>query len=408
VFGNNLKLAIHAIKTARWRSLLTVFGIIIGVVSVITTVSLGEGVKSQISKQIDYLGKDIITVRPGQVVNRNNQGGVTSINFISSLGSNALTEDDLRVIKNTPGVSKAVPLSVINGVPTKEGREFNRGVTIATNNMLPEILKHKVEYGEFFHPEDEGRNVAVIGTKVAHELFRENVPIGKSFTFRHQDFIVRGVFEEFDSNPLIPGVDFNSAVFIPDVTGKTLTNSSAQIFQVFVKPSNPDMVEPTISALRQNMKGSHGGEEDFTILTQAETLSATGNALSLVTSLVAGIAAISLFVGGIGIMNIMLVSVSERIHEIGIRKAIGATNRQILNEFLIEAMVLSLVGGFIGSILAVLFNLLIRIFTNLQPVITWQTLVIANVVSLLVGIIFGVAPAVKAARKDPIQALRNE
>lgn len=408
MISNNIKLSLHAIRNARWRSFMTMFGIIIGVASVITTVSLGEGVKTQIAKQINYLGNDIITIRPGQVVNRDSQGSITGINFVSSLGTNTLTEDDIRVVKSTPGVNKVVPLSIISGVPTYSDREFKQGVTIATTSDLPEILKHEIAFGEYYRAEDEGRNVAVIGSRVAHELFRENVPIGKSFTFRHQDFIVRGVFEDFDSNPLVPGVDFNSAIFVPSVTGKTLTNNSAQIFQIFVKPTNPDETDATIIALRDTMRGSHGGEEDFTILTQAETLSATGGVLDLLTSLVAGIAAISLFVGGIGIMNIMLVSVTERIHEIGIRKAIGATNRQIRNEFLIEAMVLSFIGGLIGSFVALVLNVLIRIFTNLQPVVNWRTILIANLVSLGVGVLFGVAPAIKAARKDPIKALRNE
>ncbi len=405
---NNIKLSTHAIKTSRWRSLLTMFGIIIGVASVITTVSLGEGVKTQITQQINYLGRDVITIRPGQPVKRDNQGGITAINFISNLGSNTLTDEDLKTIQNTPGVEKVVPLTLINGTPTYEGTDFNKAVTISSTSDLPDILKHKIEFGEYFHAEDEGKNVAVIGSKVAHELFKENVPIGKSFTFRHQDFVVRGVFDNFDSNPLIPGVDFNSAIFIPNLTGKTLTNNSAQIFQVFVKPQDTNNVDGEINNLRSQLMASHGGEEDFTILTQAETLSQTNDVLSLLTSLVASIAAISLIVGGIGVMNIMLVSVIERTHEIGIRKAIGATNRQILNEFLIEAMVISVMGGIAGSILAVMINILLRIFTNLQPVITWPMFVIANAVSLAVGVIFGVAPAIKAARKDPIQALRNE
>lgn len=408
MLNNNIRLALKAIRTARWRSMLTMFGIIIGVVSVVTTVSLGEGVKTQVSKQINALGKDVITVRPGRVVSRDQKGSITGINFVSSLGTNTITDNDVHSIQTTPGVDKVVPLSIINGVPTKDNREFNQGVTIATTSDLPDILKHKVEFGEFFHTEDEGKNVAVIGSKVAHELFQENVPIGKSFSFRQQDFIVRGVFYDFDSNPLVPGVDFNSAIFIPSVTGKTLTNNSAQVFQIFVKASDTKNTTATIAQIKQNLRAAHGGEEDFTILTQAETLMATNSVLNLLTNLVAGIAAISLFVGGIGIMNIMLVSVSERIHEIGIRKAIGATNRQIRNEFLIEAMVLSIVGGFIGSFLAILLNILIRIFTNIQPVITPSTLLIANIVSLVVGIVFGVAPAMKAARKDPIQALRNE
>jgi putative ABC transport system permease protein len=408
MFGNNVKLALHAIRTARWRSILTMFGIIIGVVSVVTTVSLGQGVKTQISKQINALGHDVITIRPGQAINRDSQGAITSINFISGLGNNTFTDDDLKTIQTTTNVNEVVPMTIINGTVTKDNDTFKQGVTIATTSGFPEIVKQNIEYGEFFHPGDEDKNVAVIGQRVAHDLFKENVPIGKTFTFRHQDFIVRGVFENFSSNPLIPGVDFNSAIFIPSITGKTLTNNSAQIFQVYVKPNNAPQTDTVLKDLRKNLQTAHGGEDDFTILTQVETLNNTSSVLNLLTSLVAGIAAISLFVGGIGIMNIMLVSVSERMHEIGIRKAIGATNQQILREFLIEAMVLSLFGGFIGSILSLFLNVLIRIFTNLQPVITWQILVVANIVSLLVGVVFGVAPAIKAARKDPIQALRNE
>lgn len=408
MIGNNIRLSWHAIRSSRWRSLLTTFGIIIGVASVITTVSLGEGVKNQVRKQVNYLGDDIITVRPGQPVNRDKNGGITAINFISSLEGAVLTDNDLLVIQNTPGVSKVVPLSVISGVPTKEDRTFNGGITIATNSGLPEIIKHKVEFGEFFRPEDQGKNVAVVGSKVAHELFRENVPIGKSFSFRGQDFLIRGVLEDFDSNPIVPGVDFNAAIFIPDVTAKTLTNNSAQMFQIFVKPTEGSGANAAISAVHSNLKDAHGGQEDFSVLTQAEALGSSNSVLDLLTSLVAAVAVICLFVGGIGVMNIMLVSVTERTHEIGIRKAIGATNRQILNEFLIEAVVLSLVGGLIGTALAVVINVLIHIFTNIQPVITWQVLLIANGFSLLVGIVFGVAPAMKAARKDPIEALRNE
>lgn len=407
MFSNNIKLSLHAIKMAKWRSLLTMLGIIIGVVSVITTVSLGQGVKSQVSKQVNYLGRDIITIRPGKVVTRDNNGTVTGINFISSINTSNLTANDLQTIQNTSGVSEVVPLSVVNGTPHYDGRQFNQGVTLATNEFLPDLLKRKVEFGAFWSTNDDGKNIAVIGANVAHQLFNENVPIGKSFTFRQQDFIVRGVFESSDS-PLVPGVDFNSAIFIPEQTGKTLTNDGVQFFQIFVKPSDPKNVAGVMNSLRQNLKNAHGGEEDFSILSQPETLMATGTILNLLTGLVAGVAAISLFVGGIGIANIMLVSVSERIHEIGIKKAIGATNRQILREFLTEAIVLCFIGGLIGTFVAAILNILIRLFTNLQPVITWQVVVIANGVSLTVGIVFGVVPAFKAAHKDPIRALRNE
>ncbi len=404
----NIKMAWHAIRTARWRSLLTVFGIIIGITSVVTTVSLGQGVKTQVRKQVAFLGNDVVTIRPGEAIQHDSSGLVSGINMTSNLQSNILTDNDLTTVQNSPGVSKVVPLSIISGTPSKEGAAYNQAIVISTNEGLPDVLKHKVQYGEFFRQEDEGKNVAVIGSKVAHEVFKENVPIGKSFTFRDQDFIVRGVLDDFDSNPIVPGLDLNNVVFIPYVTGKTLTNNSSQMFQIFVQPKNSNNLSSTISAVKDNLQKAHGGQEDFMILTQAESLNANNNILNLLTSLVAAVAAISLFVGGIGIMNIMLVSVTERTHEIGIRKAIGATNRQILNEFMTEAMVLSLVGGVIGSFVAILLNLLIKVFTNLQPVITWQVLLIANVVALFVGVIFGVAPAMKAARKDPIEALRNE
>jgi ABC-type antimicrobial peptide transport system permease subunit len=234
------------------------------------------------------------------------------------------------------------------------------------------------------------------------------VPLGQGFSFHDQDFVVRGIFKEFKNATLSLDTDFNNAIFIPYSVAQDLTENNASIYEILAVPGNPAKADAVADTITKNLTQSHGNQQDFTVLKQDESLNVTSTILNLLTRLIGGIAAISLLVGGIGIMNVMLVSVTERMHEIGIRKAIGATSRQIMSQFLIEATILSLVGGVIGVILSIVVNFVIRIFTDIQPVVSWQVVVIAAGVSLVVGIIFGTAPALKAARKDPIEALRNE
>jgi ABC-type antimicrobial peptide transport system permease subunit len=405
--SGNIKMALSAIRGARWRSLMTMFGITIGVVSVVTTISLGEGVKRQVIGQINHLGSDLITVQPGTIVNRSTDGQITALNFLSGLGPATLTEKDLKAIQETPNIKAAVPLNLITGVASADKREMQNGFIVSTTHDMRQILDREVEFGSFFESQDADKPVAVIGRRVAEQLFRDYVAIGKKLKIRGQEFVVRGVFEEFPTNPLVPNSDFNSAIFIPYESGKKLTGGSVQIYQILAKPADPREIDATISLMREALINSRSGQENFTILKQSESLAVANNTLNTVTGLIAGIAAISLLVGGIGIMNIMLVSVTERTQEIGIRKAVGATNAQIRGQFLVEAIVLSTLGGLIGVGMAILTNFALRIFTDLQPVITVPIILAAVGVSLLVGVVFGVAPALKAARKNPIDALRQ-
>jgi ABC-type antimicrobial peptide transport system permease subunit len=381
-------------------------GIIIGVVSVITAVSLGEGVKNQVAGQIGRLGHELITVHPGNLVKRDESGKITGVNLLSTLGRGTLSEEDYQAVKKSKNVKEAVPLSLVTGVPKSIEKKYHSATIIATTDSLPDIINQELEYGSFFNGEtDNGKSIA-IGRSVALNLFGENAPIGKSIIIRKHEFVVGGVFERFESNPINPTLDLNNAIFIPFDGAKDLTGST-QIFQILVETNNPDKADETVNSIHQSLKANHSGEEDFTVLKQDETLAVAKNVVSMVTGLVAGIAAISLIIGGIGIMNIMLVSVSERKQEIGIRKAIGATNSQIMYQFLIEGIVLSVWGAMLGLIVAGLGNITIRIFTDFKPVITWQVVVIATFVAIAVGIIFGLAPAVRAAIKDPIDTLRN-
>ncbi len=407
MFAENFRMARTSLRSARLRSFLTMLGIIIGVVSVITIFSLGEGVKRQLQGEANHLGNGIVTVRPGKLVNRDQIGTITGVNLLFNFSATPLSEQDLTTVTKTPGVKSAVPFSLIVGSASADKRSFDKGFIIGTTSQMPDLLKQKVEFGSFFNDEDQGKRTAVIGRGVAEQLFQEAVPIGKSMQIRGQEFIVRGVFEKFETSALNPGVDFNAAIFIPSDTGKAISGNQVQIYQILAQLDKPDEAVSTAATLSAALQRSHGGQEDFTVLKQGEAVSASGEVIRLVTRMIALVAAISLLVGGIGIMNVTLVSVSERTREIGLRKAIGATNAQIRNQFMIEAGLLSFWGATVGVIIAGLLNLAIRIFSDFQPVITWQVVLASMGVSVLVGLIFGTAPAIKASRKNPIDALRS-
>ncbi len=403
----NVKMARDSIKSAKWRSLLTMLGIIIGVMSVVTIVSLGEGVKQQVVGQINHLGADLITVRPGKLIDRDQNGKVTDVSLLAALGGGTMSEADADLIEKTPGVKLAVPFSMVSGVARVDDRELKDGLIIGTTEDMPAALSQKVEFGSFFEKSESDRNFAVIGKRVAENLFQDNVPIGRVLQIRGQAFIVHGVFEDFPANPLTPNLDYNDAIFIPINVGKKLNAGQAQIQQVFVKPSDPAQLDDTVKLIDSELSAAHGGQRDYTILKQADSLAIANRIVNLLTGLISAIAAISLLVGGIGIMNIMLVSVTERTHEIGIRKAVGATDQQILTQFMIEAAMISFVGGVIGVLASLLLNYFMRIFTSLQPVITLPIVLAAVGVAMAVGVFFGITPALRAARKDPIEALRQ-
>ncbi|MEK7152700.1 MAG: ABC transporter permease, partial [Patescibacteria group bacterium] len=348
------------------------------------------------------------TVRPGSAEQQNGKV-VTNTDLLFGLNSiSGLTENDLRTIQKSEHVRLAAPLSLVPGSVKAGSRTFEHNLVLATNASLPQALNRSIPYGDFFEEKDETSNVAVIGRNVAETLFDDYVPLGQSFEFRGKTFIVRGMFESFKSTPLSPASNFNNAIFIPYKVAEKLTGNSMQMYSILAKPDRPENTQAAVAAIHHRMLRSHGGEKDFNVLDQKQNLTASSDVLNLITTMIAAVAAISLLVGGVGIMNIMLASVTERVHEIGVRKAIGATNRQILNQFVMEAAVLSSVGGIVGIALSLVGVFALRAYTSLEPVISWEAIVAATMASLAIGIIFGAAPAIKAARKDPIEALRHE
>lgn len=407
VLRGNTRMAMASIKSTRWRSGLTIFGVVVAIVPVLTILGIGEGVKRQITDQIQSLGSELITVRSGPL--NTTDSPVKQFSALNGYATTTpLTYKDLQVVKNSGVVDYVAPIGLVPGTVTVNDKKAPDAMVVASTQSIPDLFKQNIQHGDFFTDQQYGHNVAVIGRGAAEKIFGEGVPLGRSFDFRGETFIVRGVFQRTQATPMSFAVNLNDAIVIPYQNAKELIGQEPAISEIVTRPNGNMTPKETVDKIATDLRTAHGGEQDFSVTTQAENLKIVNNILGLLTAFVTGVAAIALLVSGISIMNIMLVSVTERMHEIGIRKAIGATKRQILGQFLTEAVILSTVGGIIGIALAFIIAHIIRVTTSLNPVITPEATLLVFIISVLVGALFGSVPAAKAAQKDPIEALRHE
>ncbi len=409
----NIKMALISIKSAKMRSFLTMLGIIIGVFAVLLMIGIGDGVKSQVSGQVSSLGANLLVVYSGKIGSdstaKNGQQQKSSgggFNIASTIGSSTLTQNDVTSIEATPHIINTAPYNIISSVVTYGQLSTSSPFIVGTTSNYDDITQIKYSAGGFFTPQDNDarNNVVVLGEDTKHNLFGETDAIGKQITIRGQKFSVLGVTKKSDGGTSF-GASADDMIYMPINTANKITGLN-QVFRIITQVDSPENISNAQEAINKTLKSNHGGQEDFSVLTQEDLLSTFNTILDLLTTFIVAIASISLLVGGIGIMNIMLVTVSERTREIGIRKAIGATSSNILGQFLIEAMILSIMGGLCGLALSYLAGLLVSKFAGITPVFSLKALVLAVGVSLFVGVIFGVAPAIKAARKHPIQALK--
>lgn len=402
---HNIQIARASIRSARLRSALTMFGIIIGVASVIVVVGLGDGLRNQVTGQITKLGSNLIIVQPGKRL-EHGAFDLTTLQNIGGTGGGIITEQDLASVGKTAGVKQIAPVATITGVPVTDERAMESAMVVATTDALPTILGKKVPYGSFFGKDDQHKNYAVIGPGVAAQLFEENVPVGQSLRIRDIEFIVQGVFEQTPVTPLSPSVNFNNAVVIPYEKAKEVGAGSLQINQILVTSTSASNAKSVAADLDKTIASNHGGQKDYSVLSQREALAISDGVFSQLTLFVSSVAAISLLVSSIGIMNIMFATVSERTREIGIRKAVGATNRQIVGQFVTEAVTVSISGGLIGVVVALIAIAAIRATTSYEPAVNFSIIGISTGVSAAAGTLAGILPAIKAARKDPIESLR--
>lgn len=395
-----IKLALTALITNKIRSILTMLGIIIGVSSVILLVSIGSGLQNYVTKQFADLGSNVIYLMPGKV-DLKSSGGATAMLAISKFEISDVADLE----RGSNGLIKQVsPASSTNGIMTYKGKTVSAETIGLWENYFA-MQNFPIRYGRYITQNDveRGRKTILLGSKPAEDAFGKDVnPVGKFVTLNEVRYQVVGLLQSKGGGGL--GASIDNHIFIPLTTFFKQFNQSKPYMIVIQAKDQESVSEAAIIAKKIMLKRLK--EDDFTVMEQKELLNTINQFLSVITVALGGISSISLLVGGIGIMNIMLVSVTERTREIGLRKAVGATPRAILVQFLIEAIILSLVGGTIGIIIGALGSW--GLSTFIQSTVTAWSVLLAFGFSAMVGIIFGVAPAIRAAKLDPIEALRYE
>ncbi len=398
--------AYHSLRSTRMRTLLTILGVAIGVASITTILSLSGGVTKLVGTQIDNLGGNIAVVRPGVIEKDVNDfaNPTASGTFTTS----TLTEKDLRDIEATPGVKAAAPLMVLNGTmkANSSGTKPTNSTIVATTPALEEIVQLPIRDGQFIDTVTN-QNTAVIGSQLSVDLFGTDQSIGQTFTYRGETFTVIGILK-YMNNPInYNGIDFDHTAIISLETGKSFNQGIAQIQQINVSADSADTLPSVISTADKMLLANHQDEKDYTIMTGKEIAEPTSKFFLAITTIMTVIAAISLIVGGVGIMNIMLVGVAERTREIGLRKAVGASDMNIVSQFMTESLIMSLLGGLLGYIAGYLIAFMVSTVLPFDPVFTWGIAGASFGIAAIVGTLFGLYPAIRAAQKDPIESLRQ-
>lgn len=390
MFIQSFRMAIKSIASNKVRSFLTILGVIIGVIAVVVLVAIGQGTTLQVTSNIEGMGTNLLTVN------------------IRTQRSNPITMDDLNKLVNSNVFISGIAPMISQSATVKAGNITYEDSTIeATTPEYSEIRNYPVFQGRFLkQPDIDNRSfVAVVGTEVADELFGTRNVIGEKISYNGYVFTIVGVLGEKGSSSLGSN---DSKIIIPFTLGERILFQKG-IRTFYASATSGDTVDVAQASLKNYLNRIFDSDTDaYNLFSQSEILDTLSETTRTLTLMLGGIAAISLLVGGIGIMNIMLVSVSERTREIGIRKAIGAARENILSQFLIEALVISLMGGCLGLLIAWILIIILSKIMNMTLGMSGSTALLAVCFSLVIGIVFGLYPANKASKLKPIDALRYE
>jgi putative ABC transport system permease protein len=412
IFQTSAKIVMNVVRQSKMRAFLTMLGIIIGIAAVILVISVGAGAQSLILNQIKALGTGLVSVMPGGSEEEGPPVAVMGITITT------LTYDDAAALLDparAPHIVAAVP--IVQGVATYTwGSNKYDGNYMGISESFIEVEDYDVIEGNWITEADEKTlaQVAVLGSEVKKQLFGDSNPIGEKIKFQRKSFRVIGVMEERGVSGFM---NYDTYVYVPVTTAQKLILGINHVSMVRAKIDNEENIDQSIEDIKMILRDRHNitnpTEDDFTVSSAKQALEIVGSVTDSLRFFLAAIAGIALVVGGVGIMNTMLVAVKERIHEIGIRKAMGAKNKDILIQFLLESVFFTLLGGIIGILLggslSALIALIIRYLGyDWDLLISIESIVVACGVSIIIGLVFGVYPARKAAKLDPMVALRYE
>lgn len=405
LFLNHIENAKQSIKSNKLRSFLTMVGITIGVASITTILALSAGANQIVSSQVDALGGNIAVIRPG-AGSTNALDQLSHITNDQQFAVSSLTDVDITAIEEVPHVEEVAPLMVLNGPVTGTSDSPVNTPIVATTPQLLTVSGLKIGDGQFLDP-TLNPSTAVIGPQLSIDIFGTEHSIGQTVRIKGETFTIIGVLKRTNDPVNYNNVDFDHAVLINLASGRELNQGASHLQQINVRSDSVANLGIVITGINKSLLRNHLNEVDFSVLSGTQIAQPTSRMFTAIAGVSVAIAAISLIVGGVGIMNIMLVSVAERTREIGIRKALGASNNDIVAQFLIESLALSISGGVAGYILGYAGAFAISTFLTFDPILNWEIAVTALSVSVVIGTLFGIYPAIRASRKDPISALRQ-